>query len=334
VKPAGRAEVFDFTEPKTHWGVVEGFVVHNSEILLRPNQFCNLTAACARPEDTFEDLKEKVRISTILGTIQATQTNFSYISPIWKKNCEEERLLGVSIPGAMDHPVLQNVSEEAKQWLDELSEYVVEVNKEWAKLLGINPAAASRCQKPAGNSGELYNVSSGLHTRFGPYYARRVRADEKDPLAQVMKQQGFHCEDDVMQKGSLVFSFPVKSPENSVFRDDRTAIEQLEYWLMWKRHWTDHNPSVTVYVKEHEWMEVGAWVWKHFDEVCGISFLPHSDHIYQQAPYEEISREDYEKLVKATPKFIDYELLNEMETSDHTTGMQEPACSAGGCDFI
>lgn len=334
VKPVGVAEVFDFTEPKTHWGVVEGFVVHNSEILLRPGQFCNLTAACTRPEDDFESLKEKIRLATIIGTIQATQTNFSYLSPIWKENCEEERLLGVSIPGVMDHPVLQNTSDEAKKWLDELSQYVIEVNKEWAKLLNINPAAASRCQKPAGNSGELYNVSSGLHTRFAPYYIRRVRADAKDPLAIVMKQQGFHCEDDITQPGSWVFSFPVKAPEQAVFRDDRTAIEQLEYWLMWRQHWTDHNPSVTIYVKEHEWMEVGNFVWKHFDEICGISFLPHSDHTYMQAPYEEITKEEYEEMLKVTPTFIDYDALQQLETTDHTTSMQEPACSAGGCELI
>jgi hypothetical protein len=304
------------------------------EIFLRPNEFCNLTAAAARPDDTLEDLKEKVRIATIVGTVQATLTNFSYISSSWKENCEEERLLGVSIPGAMDHPILQNVSEEAESWLDDLSQIVVDTNREWAKLLGINPAAASRCQKPAGNSGELYNVASGLHARFSPYYIRRVRADAKDPLAQVMKNQGFPCEEDVMQPGSWVFSFPVKTPESAVFRDDRAAIEQLEYWLMWKKHWTDHNPSVTIYVKEHEWMAVGAWVWNHFDEVCGISFLPHSDHVYKQAPYEEITKEEYEKMCEEVPTYIDYEALKKLETSDHTVSMQEPACSAGGCDLV
>jgi ribonucleoside-diphosphate reductase alpha chain len=269
-----------------------------------------------------------------MGTIQAMLTDFSYLSPEWKEMCEKERLLGVSMPGVMDHPVLQNVSQESKQWLTELSQYMTDINKEWAKYLGINPFAAGRCQKPAGNSGELYNVASGLHTRFGPYVIRRVRADSKDPLAQVMKEQGFHCEDDVMQQGSWVFSFPVKAPENSVFRNDRGAIEQLEYWLMWKNYWTDHNPSVTIYVKEDEWVSVGAWVYDHFDEVCGISFLPYSDHIYRQAPYEEISKEEYEEMVKNTPTYIDYEALEKLELTDQTISMQEPACSAGGCDFI
>lgn len=320
----GRYDTFCFNEPIRHKAVFANVLTYQ----------CNLTAACTRPEDDFESLKEKIRLATIIGTIQATQTNFSYLSPIWKENCEEERLLGVSIPGVMDHPVLQNTSDEAKKWLDELSQYVIEVNKEWAKLLNINPAAASRCQKPAGNSGELYNVSSGLHTRFAPYYIRRVRADAKDPLAIVMKQQGFHCEDDITQPGSWVFSFPVKAPEQAVFRDDRTAIEQLEYWLMWRQHWTDHNPSVTIYVKEHEWMEVGNFVWKHFDEICGISFLPHSDHTYMQAPYEEITKEKYEEMLKVTPTFIDYDALQQLETTDHTTSMQEPACSAGGCELI
>lgn len=324
-----------------YWAGIHGRILGPScgynpcvEIALRDRGLCNLSAGAVRPEDTLEDLKRKVRLATIIGTMQATLTDFSYLSPEWKKNAEEERLIGVSLPGAMDHPVLQNVSDEAKQWIEELARVVDVVNDEWAEILGIDPAAAKRCQKPAGNSGEHYNVASGIHARYAPFYIRRVRADEKDPLARVMREQGFPCEVDVTSSSTLIFSFPVKAPEGAVFRDDRTAIQQLEYWLMWKRYWADHNVSVTIYVKEHEWVEVGAWVYKHFDEVTGISFLPHSGHTYRQAPFEEITEEEYLKMSAIMPTFIDYEALSILETSDHTIGSQEFACSAGGCELI
>jgi ribonucleoside-diphosphate reductase alpha chain len=287
-----------------------------------------------REYDTLEDLMQKVEIATILGTMQATLTNFPYLSPRWKKNCEDERLIGVSLSGATDHPVLQRVSKEAESWLEVLSEKVIEVNKKYAKIFKINSAAASRCSQPAGNSSQLTDIASGLHTRYSPYYYRRVRADKNDPLAKVMMEQGFPCEQDVMQPANLVFTFPVKAPETALFRDDMTAIEQLEYWMMWKKHWCDsHNPSCTIYVKEHEWFEVGSWVYKNFDEVCGISFLPYSDHCYAQAPYQECSREEYEALLAVMPEVIDYEALSRIEVTDHTTSTQTLACTAGGCEL-
>lgn len=236
--------------------------------------------------------------------------------------------------GTMDHPVLQNVSDEAKEWLQHLSKIAHDVNEVYAKKLNIGKAAAVTCVKPEGTSSALNDSASGIHPRYSEYYIRRVRADDKDPLAIVMREQGFYCEQDVMQPSTLVFSFPVKAPSGSVFRDDRTAIEQLEYWLMWKQYWCDsHNPSVTIYVREHEWLAVGAWVYSHFDEVCGLSFLPHSDHIYQQAPYEECNKAEYDKLLSVTPTYIDYEALHKLENKDMTTSSQEYACSAGVCSF-
>lgn len=295
---------------------------------------CNLTSVVVRPTDTLEDLKRKVRLATILGTMQATLTNFIYLSERWKKNCEEERLLGVSMSGGTDHPVLRNVSDEAKSWLDKLAKHARSVNKEFAAKLGINAAAAITCVKPEGTAGLLNDTAPGLHTRFSPYFIRRVRADEKDPLATAMRAQGYPCEQDVMQPATLVFSFPMKAPETATFRDDRTALEQLEYWLMWKQHYCDsHNPSVTVYVKEHEWLEVGAWIYRNFDDVCGVSFLPHSDHVYRQAPYEECTKEQYEEMLSKMPNGIDYEALSRIETSDYTTGMQEYACVGGACEI-
>ena len=310
-------------------------IVVGHEISLRhTGQMCNLSIAIVRSTDTLEDLKDKVRVAAILGTMQATLTDFNYISPRWKQNCEEERLIGVSMSGGMDHPVLQRRSAEAEKWLTILSDHVREVNREYAEKLGINTAAACTCVKPDGNTSQLNASGSGLHPRYSPYYIRRVRADEKDPLAVVMREQGYPCEPDVMNKATLVLSFPIKSPENCIFRDDRTAIEQLEYWMMWKKFWCDsHNPSITVSVKEHEWLDVGAWVYANFDDVCGVSFLPHSDHTYQQAPYEEITKEQYEELAAKMPTFIDYEALGKLELEDHTTGMQEFACTSGTCEL-
>lgn len=305
------------------------------EISLRETgQMCNLSSVMVREHDTLDDLLQKVEVATILGTMQATLTDFPYLSPRWKKNCEEERLIGVSLSGATDHPVLQSVSDEAKEWLHVLRDHVGDVNRRYAKLFGINEAAAKTCSQPAGNSSQLADIASGLHTRYAPYYIRTVRADCKDPLAITMREQGFPCEQDVMQPTNLVFSFPVKAPDTALFRDDRTAIEQLEYWMMWKKDWCDsHNSSITVYIKEDEWFDVGAWVYKNFDDVCGLSFLPHSNHSYAQAPYQECSKETYEEMVKIMPKAIDYEALGKLEVTDHTTGVQELACTAGGCDL-
>lgn len=304
------------------------------EISLRNKELCNLTEVVIRPDDSFETLKEKVRLTTIFGTLQSTLTNFVYLSEEWKKNCDEERLLGVSMTGALDHPVLSVVSEEARTWLRQLRAYAKEVNKEWAAKLGIPASAAITCSKPSGTLSQLVDSASGLHPRYSPYYIRRVRADVKDPLAQTMQAQGYPCEIADGQPSTLVFSFPIKAPEHAVFRDDRTAIEQLEYWMMWKTEWTDHNPSITIYVTENEWFSVGAWVYDNFDDVGGLSFLPHSDHIYRQAPYEEITEEQYNNLLSRMPSGIDYEALGKLETTDHTTGTQEYACTAGGCELI
>jgi ribonucleoside-diphosphate reductase alpha chain len=267
--------------------------------------------------------------------MQSTLTNFVYVNPQWKKNAEEERLLGVSVTGATDHFVLKNVSETAEDWLRELRKIAVDTNRATAELLGINPSVAITLNKPSGTVSQLVDSASGLHARYSPYYIRRVRADAKDPLAQVMQQQGYPWEYADGSTTTLVFSFPVKSPEGAVFRDDRTATEQLEYWMMWKKNWCDsHNPSVTIYVKEHEWLEVGAWVYKNFDDICGLSFLPHSDHVYKQAPYTECTKDQYEALLAKMPKGIDYEALSRLETTDQTTGTQEYACVSGACDLI
>ena len=305
-----------------------------AEIILRDAQACNLTSIVVREQDTLETLKVKAEKATILGTLQATLTNFSYLSTIWRENCEEERLLGVSMTGVMDHPILSSVSDEAKRWLEELRAVTKEVNKEWAAKLGINVSAAITCVKPEGTSSQLNNTASGLHGRHSPYYIRRVRADDKDPLGIVMEAQGYFCEPDVMQRNTKVFSFPVKSPEGAKCGDVRTALEQLEYWLMFKKHWTDHNPSVTITVRENEWLQVAAWVYENFDEVCGLSFLPHSNHVYRQAPYQEITREEYETMLAKLPTGIDYEALSRLETTDQTLGAQEYACSSGTCDLI
>jgi ribonucleoside-diphosphate reductase alpha chain len=316
-----------------------------SEIILRDRQFCNLSEVVVRSDDTFEDLKEKVKVAAILGTLQATLTDFRYLSKKWKDNTEEEALLGVSLTGIMDHKVLSNsgtecfMSEEGEldlaDVLSELKEVAIETNKEWADRLGINQSAAITCVKPSGTVSQLVDSASGIHPRYSEYYIRTVRADKKDPLARMMKDAGFPVEDDVMKPDSTyVFSFPMKAPEGSVFRDDRTAIEQLEQWLTYQRHWCEHKPSVTIYVRDEEWMKVGAWVYEHFDEMSGVSFLPHSDHTYQQAPYQEIDKEMYESVLSNMPKDVDWAALKEYEESDHTVGSQTMACSGGSCEIV
>jgi ribonucleoside-diphosphate reductase alpha chain len=305
-----------------------------SEIILRSAGFCNLSEVIVRPEDTLEILKTKVRLATIVGTFQSTLTNFRYLRSIWKKNAEEERLLGVSMTGIMDHPILNTASEEAASWLRTLKDTAVEVNKEWAEKLGINQSVAITCVKPSGTISQLAACASGIHTRYSEFYTRTVRADKRDPLAQFMRLKGFPVEDDFMKPDNTdVFSFPVHSPHNAVFRNDRTAIEQLEHYKMFIQNWAEHTVSITVYVRDHEWLGVGDWVYNNFDSIIGVSFLPHSDHSYQQAPYQECTKEQYEELLAKMPE-IDWDELNTFEKEDGTTGTQEFACGAGGCEIL
>ena len=313
-----------------------------SEIILRDRQFCNLSEVVVRADDTFDTIRDKVRLATILGTLQSTLTKFRYLSKVWSTNTEEERLLGVSLTGIMDHPLLSGTSKDNKtvlscealtQTLEELKEVAIETNKEWAKKLGIEQSTAITCVKPSGTVSQLVNSASGIHPRYSPYYIRTVRADSKDPLALWMIEQGFPHEPDVTKPDStMVFSFPQKAPESSVFRNDRTAIEQLEHWLVYQRHWCEHKPSVTIYVKEEEWLEVGSWVYRNFGEMSGVSFLPHSDHNYQQAPYQEIDADEYNAAVSRMPHDVDWTSFSEYE--DATIGSQTLACSAGVCEIV
>lgn len=315
-----------------------------SEIILRPNQFCNLSEVVVRSSDTFEDLKRKVKWAAILGSLQSTQTNFRYLRPIWKRNTEEESLLGVSLTGIMDHPVLsgsdapngegQQVPHEIlSRWLTELKEIVIETNKEWSDKLGIAASTATTCVKPSGTVSQLVNSSSGIHPRFSPHYIRRVRGDSKDPLSQLMIEQGVPYEEDVTNASTLVFSFPQQAPEGSVCTKDVSAMEQLKLWKTYQDAWCEHKPSITVYYSDDEFLEIGAWLYKNFDDVSGISFLPRSDHVYRQAPYEAITQDTYNDLKEAMPT-INWNLLGGYEMEDRTIGSQELACSAaGGCEL-
>ena len=305
-----------------------------AEITLRSAGVCNLSEVVIRKEDTLTDLIDKVNVATIIGTYQSMLTNFRHVRSIWKKNQEEERLLGVSLTGIMDHPVLSNTSHEAKEWLRMMKAAAIATNKEWAEKLGINPAAAITTVKPSGTVSQLVDSASGIHPRYSEYYIRTVRADKKDPLAQLMREQGFPVEDDVMKPHSTdVFSFPVHAPSHAVFRNDRTALEQLEHYLMLQEEWTEHNVSITVYVKDHEWMGVGDWVYRHFDRIAGVSFLPHSDHSYKQAPYQECTKEEYEALLAKMPSF-DWTALANLEKDDTTVNTKELACTAGVCEIL
>ena len=308
-----------------------------SEIILRDREFCNLSEVVIRKDDTLETLKEKVKLATILGTWQSTLTNFRYLSSEWKKNCEEERLLGVSLTGIMDNDLTNgNLGEEKLiEALKELRQVAIDTNKVWAKKFKINESAAITCVKPSGTVSQLVDASSGIHARHADYYIRTVRADMKDPLCVFMKEKGFPCEPDITKpEHTMVFSFPMISPKTSIFRDDKTAIEQLEHWLLYQRHWCEHKPSVTISVKEDEWMEVGSWVYKHFDEVSGVSFLPYSDHVYKQAPYQDCTKEEYKELMKQMPKDVDWEELADYEKEDNTAGSQTYACSGGACEIV
>lgn len=304
------------------------------EIILRSAGLCNLTEIVIRAGDTLEELMAKVEVATIMGTFQSTLSNFRYVRSVWKKNQEEERLLGVSMTGIMDHEVLSCASMEAANWLDQLREHAVEVNDQWAKTLGIAPAAAITTVKPSGTVSQLVDSASGIHPRYAEHYIRTVRADKKDPLAQFMRNQGFPVEDCVLKGDTTdVFSFPVQGPPVAVFRNDMSAIDQLEHYLMFKNHWCEHNPSITVYVRDAEWLAVGDWVYRNFDDVGGVSFLPHSDHSYQQAPYQEITEDEYHALAAKMPQF-DWEGLREFEKEDTTKNTQTLACSAGVCELL
>ena len=306
-----------------------------SEIVLRPYQFCNLSEVVVRESDSLDSLKRKVRLSTILGTFQSTLTNFKYLRNIWKKNTEEERLLGVSLTGIMDHHVLsKNV--DSKRWLEEMKEEAVKVNKEFAKMLDIPQSAAITCVKPSGTVSQLVDAASGIHARHNPHYIRTVRGDNKDPLTQFLIDSGVPAERDVMKPDSTtVFSFPMESPKGAVTRTEMTAIQQLELWKTYALHWCEHKPSITVSVKEEEWMEVGAWVYDNFDVASGVSFLPFSDHTYQQAPYQDIEPDDYlEWKDRMSYVNIDWSRLEDFEKEDNTTGSRELACTAGVCEVV
>ena len=309
-----------------------------SEIILRPYQFCNLSEVVLREKDTKKDIERKVELATILGTWQSTLTDFKYLRKIWKDNTEEERLLGVSLTGQFGHKFMSGkedlVSLEA--FLMTLRESARAKNKDEAGKIGIPESAAITCVKPSGTVSQLVGVSSGMHAWHSPYYIRTVRGSKGDPISVFLKEVGIPVEDDVMKPNdTYVFSFPVKAPEGAIVRNDLTAIEHLNIWLVYQRAWCEHKPSITVSVKEDEWMEVGAWVYKHFDEVSGISFLPHSDHSYKQAPYQEVTKEEYQALVSKMPKNIRWEDLSFYETEDGTSTNATLACSSdGNCEVV
>jgi ribonucleoside-diphosphate reductase alpha chain len=306
-----------------------------SEIILRPYQFCNLTEVVIRATDTMADLERKVRIATALGTIQSSLTNFPYLRKVWKNNTEEERLLGVSLTGIMDNPLTTSENQGLEKTLAHLRGVAVNTNAELADTLGIPHSTAITCVKPSGTVSQLVDSASGIHARHSAYYIRTVRGDNKDPLTQFMKDQGIPNEPCVMKGDTTtVFSFPVKSPRKSITRNDMTAIEQLQTWLLYQRHWCEHKPSVTISVRDDEWMEVGAFVYKHFDEMSGVSFLPHSDHTYQQAPYQDVDKDTYNVLLKSMPKKIDWAGLSEYEKDDNTAAMQTMACTGDACEIV
>lgn len=308
-----------------------------SEIILRPYQFCNLSEVVLREKDTVEDVKNKVRLASILGTWQSTLTDFKYIRKIWKDNTEEERLLGVSLTGQFGHKFFsgQEGTEKLSSVLDDLREYAVTTNIVEAEKIGIPASTAVTCVKPSGTVSQLVGVSSGMHPWHSDYYIRTVRGSKNDPISSFLKDAGIPVEDDVMKPNdTYVFSFPVKSPSHAITRDKLTALQQLEIWLTYQRHWCEHKPSITVSVKEDEWMEVGAWVYKHFDEVSGISFLPYSEHTYVQAPYQDITKDQYLDLVEKMPKKIDWNALSLYELEDTTTGTQALACVSGECEIV
>lgn len=306
-----------------------------SEIILRSREFCNLSEVVVRADDTLDTLKDKVRLATILGTFQSTLTNFNYINKDWKRNCDEERLLGVSLTGIMDSKLTNGAEKNLETRLQELRRVAVETNEKLAATLKIPQSAAITCVKPSGTVSNLVDSASGIHARHSEYYIRTVRADKKDPLAQMMIDAGFYAEPDVMRpEHTWVFYFPQKSPKGAITRHQRSAIQQLEFWKTYQDHWCEHKPSATIYVKEDEWLDVGAWIYRNFDSVSGLSFLPNSEHIYQQAPYQDITKAEYDEWMKKMPKNVDWSRLSNYEKTDHTTGTQELACTAGVCEIV
>ena len=316
-----------------------------SEIILRDKEFCNLTEVVVRPSDCPKDLKEKVRLATILGTWQATLTNFRYLSKEWKSNCDEEALLGVSLTGIMDNEftsgsydktkVIQALQDQLPALLTMLKEICIDTNKKVSKHLGIKPSAAITCVKPSGTVSQLVDAASGIHARHSKHYIRTVRGDKKDPLCQFLVEKGIPHESDVTKpEHTWVFSFPIKTADNAICRNDKSAIEQLEFWKLYQESWCEHKPSVTITVKEDEWIEVGAWVYKHFDMISGISFLPYSDHSYKQAPYQECDEEEYNAMVANMPTDIDWNELSKYEVEDNTRGSQEYACTGDKCEVV
>ena len=305
-----------------------------SEIILRNKQFCNLTEVVVRPNDTWKDLERKVELATILGTFQATLTNFRYLTKAWKDNTEEEALLGVSLTGIMDNTKMIEGNNLSKR-LEVLKSRAVIMNEGWSAMLGIKQSVAITCVKPSGTVSQLVDSASGIHTRHSEYYLRTVRADKKDPIAQLMVDQGVYHEDDITKpEHTLVFYFPIKSPDKSLTRIDLSAIEHLEIWKMYQDYWCEHKPSATISVRENEWLEVGSWVWNNFDKISGVSFLPYADHSYQQAPYQEITKDEYKEWMKKTVHEINWDLITEYEKEDMTENTKELACTAGACEII
>lgn len=306
------------------------------EILLRPDEFCNLSEVVVRPTDRLEHLLAKVKVAAMFGAWQSTFTHFPYLNDRWKKNCEEERLLGVSLTGIMDHPVLNNVNDKMKKWLGEMKSVAIAETERWCKRLDINMSAAITCVKPSGTVSQLVDSSSGIHARYADYYIRRYRISATDPLFRMLRDQGvpFHAEvgQTIDSAATMVLDFPFASPSGAVTRHDISAIEQLEHWKVYKYFWCEHNPSVTVYVGEDEWLETLSWCYKNFDDLCGVSFLPKNDHVYQLAPYEEIEKAKYEELVSKFPK-IDYTQLTKYETEDNTEGSKSYACVGDKCEI-
>lgn len=321
-------EKYHKRDPNHEWGTNPC-----SEIILRPNQFCNLTEVVVRADDTKGTLTKKVKLAAILGTLQAGLTDFRYLRPIWKKNTDEEALLGLSLTGIMDN--IELITQSNGGFLQTLRKLAERTNAQMAEELGINKSAAITCVKPSGTVSQLVDSASGIHTRHSPYYTRTVRGDNNDPLTKFMKDQGVPNEPDVMKPdNTTVFSFPVKAPSGSLCRDDLGAIQQLEIWKLVQENWCEHKPSITVSVKEDEWLDVGAWVYRHFDSISGISFLPHSDHSYKQAPYQEVTKGEYLSLKKASPEQLSWEDLKDFEQSDRTIGTQSLACTADSCEVV
>ena len=306
-----------------------------SEIILRPYQFCNLTEVVVRATDDVDSIARKVRLATILGTIQSQYTKFPYLRKVWNRNTEEERLLGVSLTGIMDNSLLTTKNKGLEDTLEHLREVAVRTNSDWANSLGIPTSAAITCVKPSGTVSQLVDSASGIHPRHSPHYIRTVRGDNKDPLTTFMKDQGIPSEPDVFKPDqTTVFSFPVKAPQGAVVTDNVSAIEQLKTWLVYQRHWCEHKPSVTINVRKDEWFEVGAFVYEHFDEMSGVSFLPYNEHTYQQAPYQSCTKDDYKKLSKIMPKSIDWAKLSEYEKEDTTASSQTFACTGDVCEIV